>query len=141
MHIDNDSELYLNPTGGGGGSSGGSDTHVTQTTTNPVVPEDMKGIADALAAITGGNLGAPVNFGRTGLDAPDQGPLIPQASMGQMFSNPAFQMGANRQNVMGQGRGLPPRPMMARPRSYGDMFSMNGIPVNTGAPMGGSRMA
>jgi hypothetical protein len=127
MHIDEGDELFLNPTGGMGGKKEGSDTSVTHTTTNPVVPEDMKGIADALNAISGGMLGAPVNFGATGLDAPKAGPLIPEGSMGNMYASPGFASGFNRRNVMGMGRPPPGRgfgrgtPM---PRSYGDMFSM-----------------
>lgn len=124
------------PSGGGGGGKGGSDAHVTQTQTNPLVPDDMHGIADALNAISGGTLGAPVNFGATGLDAPKSGPMIPQGSMGDMYSKPGFMNGFNGGNVMGNGRQInrvANRPMM-RPRSYGDLFSMRRPPMNMNAP-------
>lgn len=126
MNLEHDSQIFFSPTGGGGGGSD-SGTHITTTQTNPVVPEGMGGIADALSGISEGTLNAPVNLGPLpGLDAPKAGPLTPQASMGNMFANPAYQMGASGMNVAGQGRMPPGRDtrMIHQPRSYGDLFSM-----------------
>ena len=125
---DYDGPLALaNPSGGGGGSS--NDMKVTNTTTNPVVPNDMKALADSMNAVATGGMGAPANFGPIpGLDAPSSGPLIPQPSMGNMLASTPFQMGANRMGV--NGGMMRPRPMgrMTRPmpRSWGDLFAMNG---------------
>lgn len=149
MEILEGDEMFLNPSGGAGGGKGGSDAHVTQTQTNPVVPDDMKGIADALNAISGGMLGSPVNFGPTGMDAPPAGPLIPEGSMGNMYASPGFANGFNRRNVMGMGRGAPGgrfgRGRMPMPRSYGDMFAMTPPRYSVGSggtgspiPMGGN---
>lgn len=146
-----------NPSGGGGGK-GDNSMNVTQTTTNPVVPDDMKALADSMNAIATGNIGAPANLGPIpGLDAPRSGPLVPQPSMGSLYGSAPFQMGANGMNVMGRGRrmgygggrmGMLSRPM---PRSWGDLFSMTpssglggsssngmGIPSGNGGILGGS---
>ena len=143
MHLELNDEMFLNPTGAGGGNKD-SGTNITTTQTNPVVPEDMKGIADALAGISEGTLNAPVNLGAIpGLDAPKSGPLTPQASMGSMFANPAYQMGAGGMGVTGQGR-MPGRDTRSihQPRSYGDLFAMRGPRQTSGAgttfaPIGG----
>lgn len=99
-NIDNDldySQKYIYSFGGGGGGGGGSDTNVTTTTTNPVVPDDMKSLADAMNAISTAMTGSPVNFGKIpGLDAPSSGPLIPKPSFGNMFASAPFQAGARR---------------------------------------------
>lgn len=117
--------------GGSGGSSGGgsTDSNVTTTVTNPVVPDDMKALADALNAIATGTLGSPVNFGPTAIDAPSSGPLIPQASMGTMFANPAFQSGMqgmqNRPRRMPIRRPLPQRNQQpfTNSNNMGNVFS------------------
>lgn len=139
MHLELNDEMFLNPTGSGGGK-GESGTNITTTQTNPVVPEDMKGIADALAGISEGTLNAPVNLGAIpGLDAPKTGPLTPQASMGNMFSNPAYQMGASGMGVTGQGRvGNRDTRSIHQPRSYGDLFAQRGPRMTSGA---GTRFA
>ena len=100
-----------------GGGKGGSDANITMTQTNPVVPDDMKALADSLNAIATGQLGAPVNFGAIpGLDAPQgQGQnLVPQPSMGNVFAQQPFQMGMNRMGGGGQGMGGMQRRMPIR---------------------------
>lgn len=141
MDINEFDGISLNPSGGGGGG-GSQNAHVTSTQTNPVVPSGFEGLADMLRNIATGMGGAPVNFGRTGLDAPSSGPLIPQASMGSLFSSPAFMNGFNRLGVNGGGSrmrfggsGVVPQPTpinppqlkntWKNPRTYGDMFSMD----------------
>lgn len=113
-NIDNDldySQKYIYSFGGGGGGGGSSDTNVTTTTTNPVVPDDMKSLADAMNAISTAMTGSPVNFGKIpGLDAPSSGPLIPQPSMGNMFASAPFQAGARRMRP-GMMASMPNAPM------------------------------
>lgn len=125
----------------GGGSSGGGSSHITQTVTNPKVPKGFEGLAEALKLISSGMLGAPVNLGPIpGLDAPKSGPLIPQGSMGNLMSNPAFQMGAGGLGVMGGKRRtqplrqaaaiqrvsqLPPISRGIPKPSFGDFFTLN----------------
>jgi len=132
MNLNEGEEFFLNPSGGGGGG-GGQDVNVTSTTTNPVVPDRMKALDNALTSISTALTGAPVNLGALpGLDAPKRGPLIPPPSMGNMFASSPFQMGAGGMNAMG-GAGRRPssipqrsnpatRPTSA-PRSIGDLFS------------------
>ena len=124
MEINNYDEIYLNPSGGGGG---GGDAHVTTTQTNPVVPEGFQGLADMLRNLASGMGGSPVNFGTfPGLDRGlGSRALIPQPSMGNMFSSTPFNLGFNRQNAMGSGasQGRSNRSMGMPGRSVGDMFS------------------
>lgn len=129
------------PIGGGGGSSIPSNTssHITQTVTNPVIPDEYKPLANSLNAIATGLTGAPVNFGPIpGFDAPAT-QRTPGGSLGSLLANIGFQQGANRINPV-TGRGVVPqinmggrRPMMPmgrRPFSWGDLLSLRNIPMN-----------
>lgn len=111
----------------GGGGGGGTNANITTTQTNPVVPDDMKALADSLNAIATGQLGAPVNFGPTGIDAPKGPPLVPQASMGQMFSQPAFQAGM---------QGMRQRPMQRPMAMRQPLQQQNRQPFTTNNNMG-----
>lgn len=125
-----------NPSGssGSGGSKGNGDVHVTSTTTNPVVPDDMQALAGGLNGIATGGLGAPVNLGALpGLDAAKAGPLIPQGSLGALFSSPYFNMGMNKLGITGGGQSRPTRPMpnqVHQPTNWGSLFSRQSTPRN-----------
>lgn len=126
--------MYLNPTGGGGG--GGGNQHITTTQTNPVVPDDMKPLADSMNAVATGTIGAPVNFGAIpGFDAPATTRNGP--SLGSLLTSLPFLQGIMRANpVTNEVRPstpyMPRRPVLpsSSGKSWGDMLSIRHIPTN-----------
>lgn len=116
------------------GLSGGGQ-EITTTQTNPKVPKEFEGVANMLRLLASGMLSSPMNFGPTGLDAPASGPLVPQPSMGNLFTSSPYQMGANRMRIAGGSR----MGNMGKGGNWGEFFKGGGGDLSGGGTIGTSK--